>query len=132
MPRQKRPSMKGRGAEIFFAGDAEPEAGTIDPALTQDLDRLPDDELLVFEAALEMLKRPADQQIGPRLAPEELETITDLAYEARKTYGVKLTQQDIVRLGVTWLIANYRERQETSVLGLFMRSRKEQGVSTDS
>lgn len=132
MPRQKRPSMKGRGAEIFFAGDADPEAAAVDPALAEDLDQLPDDELLIFEAALEMLKRPADQQIGPRLAPEELETITDLAYEARKAYGVKLTQQDIVRLGVAWLLANYRERQATSVLGLFIRSRKEQEVPIDS
>lgn len=132
MPRQKRPSMKGRGAEIFFAGDAESEASTaVDPVLAADLDHLPDDDLLIFEEALEMLKRPADQQIGPRLAAEELETISDLVYEARKSYGVKLTQQDIVRLGVVWMIASYRERQATSVLGLFIRSRKEQEVLVD-
>lgn len=127
MPKQKRPSMKGRGADIFFAGDAEPEKVVADAALTKDLEQLPDDELLIFEVALESLKRPADQQIGPRLAREDIELISDLAYEARKTYGVKLTQQDVVRLGVSWLIANYHERKDTSVLGLFMRGRRAQG-----
>jgi len=88
------------------------------------MEQLPDDELLTFEAAVERLSRPADQQIGPRLAREELEVIRDIAYEAQKTYGVKLTQQDVVRLGVSWLLANYQERGDTSVLGLFLRSRR--------
>lgn len=127
MPKQKRPSMKGRGADIFFAGDAEPAKVVADAALTADLEQLPDDEILIFEIALEALKRPADQQIGPRLSREDLDLITDLVYEARKTYGVKLTQQDVVRLGVSWLIANYRERKDTSVLGLFIRGRQAQG-----
>lgn len=132
MSRQKRPSMKGRGAEIFFAGDAEAEATkAVDPVLAADMDQLPDDDLLIFEAALEMLKQPADQQVGTRLATEELETISDLVYEARKSYGIKLTKQDLVRLSVAWMIASYRERQETSVLGLFMRVRKEQEVFAD-
>jgi hypothetical protein len=116
--------MKGRGADIFFAEDAAPAEAAVDPSLIKDLEQLPDEELLVFEAAVEALKRPADQQIGPRLAREDLEIIRDLAYEAHKTYGVKLTRQDVVRLGVSWLLANYEERKETSVLGLFLRSRR--------
>lgn len=130
MPKPKRPSMRGRGADIFFAGDVEDEAAvTADPALAADLDGLADDDLLIFEAALQMLKHPADQQIGPRLAADEIEALSDLIYQTRKTYGIKLTQQDIVRLGVVWMIASYRERQATSVLGLFIRSRKEQEAS---
>ena len=133
MPRQKRPSMKGRGEDLFYARDADPEA-VEDVALADDLNELADEELLVFDTALDMLSRPADQQIGPRLSRKEIDTITDVIYEAHKSYGLKLTQQDIVRLGVTWLLANYREREATSVLGLFMRKRgaRQQEVAAHS
>lgn len=59
-----------------------------------------------------------------RYTDQELSWLTDAIYEINKRHGVKLTKQDIARLGLNAILWDYRVRGDDSLLGEFTFRRK--------
>ena len=58
----------------------------------------------------------------------ELSQLTDAIYEISKRHEVKLTKQDIARLGLNAVLWDYRDRGDASLLGaLALRRKTRQG-----
>jgi hypothetical protein len=64
-----------------------------------------------------------------RYTDQELAWLTDVLYEITKRHKVKLTKQDIARLGLNAVLWDWRERGDASLLGEFVRKRKAQRAS---
>ena len=162
----KRVSMKGKGADIFFGGDAALSQAEVSPAdipptgavPQPQLVNIPDEQHSMQEskhASMQESKQltvPVDQTALPLLPPEILESIwqdishratitnafrytdlelsqlTDAIYEISKRHEVKLTKQDIARLGLNAVLWDYRARGDASILGaLALRRKTRQG-----
>ncbi len=52
-----------------------------------------------------------------RFQPQELETLDEVATELSRSSNAKLSKNDIVRLALNWLLIDYREHGEQSMLG---------------
>ena len=63
-----------------------------------------------------------------RYTDRELSQLTDAIYEISKRHEVKLTKQDIARLGLNAVLWDYRARGDASLLGaLALRRKTRQG-----
>ena len=51
-----------------------------------------------------------------RYTQDELDFIRDIVYEAETKHGVKLDKNDIARLGLSWLMEDWKEKKEDSLL----------------
>lgn len=61
-----------------------------------------------------------------RYTDRELEALTDALYAVHKRHGVKLSKQEVARLGLNAVLWDYREHGETSLLAELIRRRKRQ------
>jgi hypothetical protein len=52
-----------------------------------------------------------------RFQPQELEELDEVAAQIARTTGAKLSKNDVVRLALNWLLVDYKENGERSVLG---------------
>ena len=148
--RPKRPSVKDKGVDILFPAGSETEgigerqlveAPTDEPegeagaqhasmqASTQTNMRASDEasdvDLLVFEDAMGRIAEAGRITGSFRFTAPELEALDDLVYRSRKRHRVRLVKQEVVRLGLAALLAEYKERGDESVLGRYLRQLKE-------
>jgi len=61
-----------------------------------------------------------------RYTEEELSALADALYEVTKRHGVKLSKQDIARLGLNAVLSEYRARGDASLLGEYALRKKQQ------
>jgi hypothetical protein len=66
-----------------------------------------------------------------RFSSRELSWLEDAVYEISKRYGVKVSKQDLIRLGLHILQWDYEQHGETSVLGAFATKRQRQRRGED-
>lgn len=65
-----------------------------------------------------------------RYTDQELVWLTDVLYAVNKTYGLKVSKQDVARLGLLAVLQEYHDRGEASLLvHLVQRRRRERGTS---
>ncbi len=145
MPRPKRPSMQGKGAELFFSGDLPedtstdapiaPEPGTESekarkkeslqerklasniPSLHEAFSEV---EFVVWEAALARMDEPGNVPNTFRYAQAELDAIDDLVHEVRRGFKQRIAKQDVARLALNLLITDFVERREGSFLAAYL------------
>jgi len=60
-----------------------------------------------------------------RYTDQELSWLTDALYEINKRHKVRLTKQDIARLGLNAVLWDYRVRGDDSLLGKFAEKRRD-------
>ena len=60
-----------------------------------------------------------------RFTDRELSALEDTIYGISKRFGAKLTKQELVRLGLNAIIADYQERGDTSLLGQLATRKKD-------
>jgi len=137
--RPRRPSVKGMGAEIFFAEGAHPtppegqeKLTAQEPAALASLqaskpdseppvpEDLTDVELLIIEDALSRVAEAGRITASFRFTKAELDALDDLTYRVRKRHGVRVPKQEIVRLGLAALVREYKEKGDVSVLGRYI------------
>lgn len=148
--RPKRPSIKGRGADIFFASEApvvmEPEPEPIEEPgekrklaskqASQQASKLAsnrseprgepsDTEIIVATTALGRVAAQGRITASFRFTEEELEALDDAVTDAKKKHRVRIAKQEVVRLGLAALLSDYRERGKDGVLGLYIEQEKE-------
>lgn len=152
--RPNRPSLKGRGADIFFTGEApaaiEPEPESVEelsdesklaslqasksaskqPSKLASNRSVPrstpsDTEIIVADAALDRIAAPGRITASFRFTEEELDALDDAVTETKKKHRVRIAKQEVVRLGLAALLSDYRERGKDSVLGLYIEREKE-------
>lgn len=183
----KRISLKGRGADIFF-GEYEPDNVIALPTATADADQSPvepidpsdnrqDDPPItpdlsgptpvappqaraharkqeskkahvhpsehatkvspspwtgeLVERVCELVSEPATITNAFRYTDQELSDLTDALYEITKRHRVKLSKQDVARLGLNVVLEEYRRRGDDSLLGeLVQRKQRPHRPST--
>jgi hypothetical protein len=119
--RHQRPSVKGKGADIFF-GDAAPPEQDQDqelesaPATQADADGLD----ISFEDALARIAPPARITACYRFSQAELDALHSLVQQATEDNRTRISKQDVVRLGLAALLSNYEDQGRRSVLGRFI------------
>lgn len=65
-----------------------------------------------------------------RYTDRELSWLTDVVYEVNKKYGLKVSKQDVARLGLLAILHDYQARGEEGLLGaLAHRRQRERGQS---
>lgn len=145
MPRSKRPSMQGKGAELFFTGDL-PEASSPDvppgseagtgsekesklaslqerrkesnvPSLEGAFSEV---EFVVWEAALARMGESGNIANTFRYAQAELDALDDLVHEVRRSFSQRIAKQDVARLALNLLITDFVERREGSFLAVYL------------
>lgn len=62
-----------------------------------------------------------------RYTAQELIQLTDILYEITKRHGIKMSKQDIARLGLNAVLWDYQARGDSSLLGEFVIRRKRRG-----
>jgi hypothetical protein len=62
-----------------------------------------------------------------RYTQRELTELGDVLYELGKRHGVKLSKQEIARLGLDAVLRDYRMRRDHSLLGQLVLRRKRRG-----
>ncbi len=77
-----------------------------------------------LDAVLDYVAEPAAITNSFRYTEQELSSLTDALYEVGKRYGVKLTKQDVARLGLNLVLWDYRTRGEASLLGTLAQRRQ--------
>ena len=60
-----------------------------------------------------------------RFTDRELSSLEDAIYDVSKRFGAKLTKQELVRLGLNAVIADYQERGDASLLGQLATRKKD-------
>jgi hypothetical protein len=65
-----------------------------------------------------------------RYTDRELRWLTDALYDLGKRHGVRLTKQDIARLGLDLVLLDHQTRGEASLLSELARRRKQTPAST--
>lgn len=51
-----------------------------------------------------------------RFTPDELDALRDVVYELEVKRGIKITKNDLVRLGLNWVMEDYRSNGKQSVV----------------
>ena len=78
----------------------------------------------IEERLLASLQNPNLKANTFRYTQEELDFIRDIVYEAETKHRVKLDKNDIARLGLGWLMEDWKERKEDSLLARILTSKK--------
>ncbi|MDP9372512.1 MAG: hypothetical protein M3Q65_08695, partial [Chloroflexota bacterium] len=95
------------------SGSPEPESlwsAPLDPA--------------VLDATWQNVARQATLANTFRYTDQELTWLNDALYELTKRHRVKLTKQDIVRLGLNAVLRDYQVHGDASLLGEFVRRKR--------
>jgi hypothetical protein len=80
----------------------------------------------VAQAIWQRINEPATITNSFRYTEEELSTLTDVLYDIGKRHGAKLSKQDVARLGLNFVLREYQDRGEASLLGQLALRRKRQ------
>jgi hypothetical protein len=64
----------------------------------------------------ELLAQDHPLHYSYRFTREEIDALRDIVYELEAKRGVRITRNDVVRLGLNWLIDDYRAHGEESLL----------------
>jgi hypothetical protein len=80
------------------------------------------------EAVSAVVQHKPPHSITFRYGQCEVDWMEEVIFEVRRSHGVKLSKQDIVRLGVQLTLQNYKKAGSDSALGLLIRRR---GMQTD-
>jgi hypothetical protein len=80
------------------------------------------------EAVSAVVQHKPPHSITFRYGQREVDWMEEVIFEVRRSHGVKLSKQDIVRLGVQLTLQNYKKAGSDSALGLLIRRR---GMQTD-
>ncbi|HWO93677.1 MAG TPA: hypothetical protein VNL92_02845 [Dehalococcoidia bacterium] len=75
----------------------------------------------------ELVFRDHPKDVGYRFAQDELDALRDIEYELDVQRGIKVTRNDIVRLGLNQLIEDYRQRGDDSVLVEVFKEERSRG-----
>jgi hypothetical protein len=59
-----------------------------------------------------------------RFTREEIDALRDIVYELEVKRGMRLTRNDVVRLGLNWVIDDYRARGKESLLMQVMKEER--------
>jgi len=59
-----------------------------------------------------------------RYTQEELDFIRDVAYEAEVKYKTKLDKNDVARIGLEWLMEDWKANKEASLLARILTSKQ--------
>ena len=59
-----------------------------------------------------------------RYSIEELDFVRDVVYEAEVKYKTKLDKNDVVRIALEWLMTDYQQNAEDSLLARILASKK--------
>lgn len=122
----KRVSLQGKGVELFFGGaphaTADPEAALPTEAATTSSANLHarvharigagEDDLL---RGLGEKQRLASSTF--RFQPEELELLDALFDELNHAKPRRISKNDLVRLGLRWLLSDYETNAQHSLVG---------------
>lgn len=79
------------------------------------------------DEAVRLLGRPPTSGGTWKLSSEETSWAEDVQHAVRRDHGVKLSKQDLLRLGLNMLLIDHRERGAESVLGQLIRRRSTGG-----
>lgn len=148
--RAQRPSVKDKGVDILFPQDGgPPEAGSSPSwetdsaagpetyasklaskqdsgqASKQAPDADSDLDLILFEESLARIAEAGRITASFRFSESELDALDDVVYRSRRLRKVRLVKQDVVRLGLAALLAEYKERGRDSILGRYIERQKE-------
>lgn len=138
----RRVSLQGKGVDLFFGGDsraasvAEPPAPETDEPSTPRISRsrtvappttsvrarvrahtdgaAPSGDAELF-ALIEDRQRLASSTF--RFQPEELEQLDLVVEEIGRGRSRRLSKNDVVRLGLRWLLSDYESNRQRSLLG---------------
>jgi hypothetical protein len=75
------------------------------------------------EAVSAVVQHKPPHSITFRYGQREVDWMEEVIFEVRRSHGVKLSKQDIVRLGVQLTLQNYKKAGTDSALGLLVRRR---------
>lgn len=137
----ERFSIKGKGAELFYGdGPAQPSSEGAELRATQQASSPatqraglpPSQPATMPPSAQPKAPPPADPSLVRRLrdglaeqhalhysyrfTKDEIDALRDVVYELEAKRGLKATRNDLVRLGLDWLIEDYRTRGKESLL----------------
>lgn len=132
--RPKRASLKNQGAEILFPGGEAPTraddvSGSMNASRQASLQaskqnapsaETSDVDLLVFDGVLERISGQPRVTASFRFTEAELDALDDVVYRSPQRPKVRLAKQEVVRLGLAALLAEYEERGDESILGRYI------------
>lgn len=75
----------------------------------------------------ELVFRDHPKDVGYRFAQDEIDALRDMEYELEVHRGIKVTRNDLVRLGLNHLIEDYRQHGEDSVLVEVLKEERSRG-----
>lgn len=81
-------------------------------------------QISIEEKIIASLQNPDLKANTFRYTQEELDFIRDIVYEAETKHGVKLDKNDIARLGLAWLLEDWKAKKEDSLLARILTSKK--------
>lgn len=62
-----------------------------------------------------------------RYSQDSLDAVRDIVYELEVKRGIKTSRNDVMRLGLAWLVDDYRTRREQSVLVQVLKAERWKG-----
>ena len=71
-----------------------------------------------------LVAEPATLPNAFRYTDQELTTLADVLYDVGKRHRVKVSKQDIARLGLNAVLQDYQERGDDSLLAELVRRKK--------
>ena len=80
----------------------------------------------VLDSISQYIAKPAAITNAFRYTEQELSWLTDAIYELTKRHSIKMTKQDVARLGLNAVLWDYRTRGDSSLLGEFVARKKRQ------
>jgi len=144
----ERISIAGKGKELFFGGDDEPQANSetnppemaathpdtqppTNPASQQASKTAtmppsahgamravepPFDDSALVRRLRDQLDEEHSLHYSYRFTRDEIEALRDAVYELEAKRGLRVTRNDIVRLGLEWIIDDYKSHGNESLL----------------
>ena len=132
--RPKRPSLTSQGAEILFPASepgmrtdeiSDPLKASRQASLQASkkasvASEMSDVDLLIFDGAVERISGQPRVTASFRFTEAELDALDEVVYRGPQRPKVRLAKQEVVRLGLAALLAEYEERGDESILGRYM------------
>jgi len=72
----------------------------------------------------ELLAQDHPLHYSYRFTREEIDALRDIVYELEAKRGLRITRNDVVRLGLNWVIDDYRARGKDSLLMQVMKEER--------
>jgi len=72
----------------------------------------------------QQLEQDHPLHLSYRFAREEIDALRDIVYELEAKRGLRITRNDIIRIGLNWVIDDYRARGKDSLLMQVMKEER--------